>query len=56
MKIPYFVTVIDGRGDLSEDSTSFRFRKDFTLAQVVVELATSSVLHHQYHLLFIFKH
>lgn len=52
----YLVTIIDGRGDLTEDATRFRFGQDFALAEVIVELATGRVLHHQDHLLLVLKH
>ena len=50
------MTIVDGSGDLSEDSASIRFSKSLPVADVVVELAPGGDLHHQHHLLLVLKH
>ena len=50
------MTIVDGSGDLSEDSASIRFSKSLPVADVVVELAPGGDLHHQHHLLLVLEH
>ena len=52
----HLVTIVDGSGDLSEDSASIRFSKSLPVADVVVELAPGGDLHHQHHLLLVLEH
>ena len=54
--IDYLMAVIDGGSDLTEDPASLQFRQNFAFAEIVVELSAGGVLHHQHHLLLVFKH
>jgi hypothetical protein len=50
------VAVVDCCGDLPEDPPGLSLLQALPLAEVVVQLATSSNLHHQHHLLLVLKH
>lgn len=52
----YLVAVVDGRCDLSENASGFCFRQSPSLQDVIIQLASAGVLHHNHNLVPALKH